>query len=164
MPIGLRGYNPRLGRGVARGAPAVSCENERAGQESMLSSFVAPGTASWRHCCGASWAFILLLAAAILIGASFHTLSPTEMGLDYDMWSCQVNDKVLFGNGRWFLGPGHSFITFPKATRSVLMLSRMPQRARTLDYRQGPRPAGLVLLLTRLGLALDRHRRLVDHQ
>ena len=43
-------------------------------------SFVVPGTASWRQCCGACWAFILLLAAAILIGASFHTLSPTEMG------------------------------------------------------------------------------------
>ena len=101
----------------------------------MLSSFVAPGTASWRHCCGASWAFILLLAAAILIGASFHTLSPTEMGLDYDMWTCQVNDKVLFGNGRWFLGPGHSFIIFPKATRSVLMLSRAADSSTISDQQ-----------------------------
>ena len=98
-------------------------------------SFVVPGTASWRQCCGACWAFILLLATAILIGASFHTLSPTEMGLDYDMWTCQVNDKVLFGNGRWFLGPGHSFIIFPKATRSVLMLSRAADSSTISDQQ-----------------------------
>ena len=62
----------------------------------MLDRFVVPGSGSWRQCCGASWAFILLLAAAVLIGASFHTLSPTEMGLNYDAWTCRVNDKVLF--------------------------------------------------------------------
>ena len=84
----------------------------------MLDRFVVPGSGSWRQCCGASWAFILLLAAAVLIGASFHTLSPTEMGLDYDAWTCRVNDKVLFENGRWFLGPGHAFIIFPKVDRA----------------------------------------------
>ena len=62
----------------------------------MLDRFVVPGSGSWRQCCGASWAFVLLLATAVLIGASFHTLSPTEMGLDYDTWTCRVNDKVLF--------------------------------------------------------------------
>lgn len=101
----------------------------------MLDRFVVPGSGSWRQCCGASWAFILLLAAAVLIGASFHTLSPTEMGLNYDAWTCRVNDKVLFENGRWFLGPGHAFIIFPKATRSVLMLSRSADSATISDQQ-----------------------------
>ena len=66
-------------RGVAR--PESLRPAEEAGERSTgMLSFVVPGTASWRQCCGAGWAFILLLAAAILIGASFHTLSPTEMG------------------------------------------------------------------------------------
>jgi len=75
--------------------------------------------------------------------ASTFTLTaspPPRHRLDYDMWTCQVNDKVLFGNGRWFLGPGHSFIIFPKATRSVLMLSRTADSSTISVSHTGPQP------------------------
>jgi len=75
-----------------------------------------------RASCTVAVTAVVLVVVAVLIGASFHTLSPTEIGLDYNSWTKQLNDEVLFENGRWFIGPGHWFIVFPKDTLSVLFL------------------------------------------
>lgn len=86
-----------------------------------MSAFIVPGAATWRSCCGALCATCATLIVAILIGSSFHELTPVQMGLDYDGLAHRVNDKILYENGRWFLGPAHSFIVFPRTTRSILM-------------------------------------------
>ena len=88
-----------------------------------MSAFIVPGAATWRSCCGALCATCATLIVAILIGSSFHELTPVQMGLDYDGLAHRVNDKILYENGRWFLGPAHSFIVFPRTTRSILMRS-----------------------------------------
>ena len=70
-----------------------------------MSAFIVPGAATWRSCCGALCATCATLIVAILIGSSFHELTPVQMGLDYDGLAHRVNDKILYENGRWSSAP-----------------------------------------------------------
>lgn len=50
---------------------------------------------------------------AVLIGTSVKTLQSYEVGLHKDTTAVTIDESQLYEQGRHFLGPGHSFISFP---------------------------------------------------
>lgn len=60
-----------------------------------------------------------LIVVIILVALSFSTLDATQMGLDYNSVAKTIDQSQLYGNGRHFLGVGHSFIVYPKEQRTI---------------------------------------------
>lgn len=59
-----------------------------------------------------------VIASAIMLIMSFSSLDPTQLGLNYSFFSASVEDKGYM-NGRYMLGPGHSFIKFPGTVQTI---------------------------------------------
>jgi len=59
---------------------------------------------------------VILIVSIILFSVSWATLEPTEYGFDYNSVTGTVDTSYVYTGGRYFLGLGHSFITFPKTT------------------------------------------------
>lgn len=64
----------------------------------------------------------LVIVAVVLIAVSFAQLGPNEYGLEYDAVSQTLNSRVYQG-GTYFLGVGHSFITYPRQQQTVMYAS-----------------------------------------
>jgi len=67
---------------------------------------------------------VILAFSLILLMCSFDTLEYTEMGLNYAWITEQIEDHV-YTNGRYFLGLGHSFLTFPRTVQSIVFIDDM---------------------------------------
>lgn len=57
---------------------------------------------------------VLAFIGIILFAVSFGTVEPNEMALNYNSNILQLDSSYLYSGGRYFLGLGHSFITYPK--------------------------------------------------
>lgn len=64
---------------------------------------------------------IAVFFSLILLICSFDTLEYTEMGLNYAWITEQIEDAV-YGNGRYYLGLGHSFLKFPRNVQSIVFI------------------------------------------
>jgi len=54
-----------------------------------------------------------VLLLVILLPISFKSLEPNEAGLDYDTMNYKLDTTKLYEEGRYYLGVGHKFKTFP---------------------------------------------------
>merc|ERR1711988_1709235 len=72
---------------------------------------------------------LMLIVSSILLGCSFDTLSPTEVGLDYDGTTLNVDYGTLYSNGRYFLGIGHKFISSLHLSRQLSSQMALKMRA-----------------------------------
>eukprot|EP01052_Picozoa_sp_SAG31_P048064 SAG31_NODE_9886_length_1215_cov_2.216846_1_plen_238_part_01 len=71
-------------------------------------------------CCG-----LLVCISLLLLLLSFSTVEPLEVGLHFSKFSNKIVSDKPYHSGRYFLGLGHSFITFP--TQAV-----------TIDFSNAP--------------------------
>jgi len=77
------------------------------------------------------------ITGVILAILGFSSLEATEYGLDYS-WISKTVNPVVFSNGLYFLGIGHSFFRFPKNVQTVefshdRVASRSSIKSRTSD-------------------------------
>jgi len=64
---------------------------------------------------GAAGCFCLVyVVSAILVGASFRILGPTEIGLKQDTFSKTIDRSRAYESGRYFLGLARDFIRFDR--------------------------------------------------
>lgn len=61
---------------------------------------------------------VACITGVVLLILGFSSLEATEYGLDYS-WLSKTINPVVFTNGLYFIGIGHSFIKFPKNVQSV---------------------------------------------
>ncbi|MES1912506.1 MAG: hypothetical protein MHM6MM_004771, partial [Cercozoa sp. M6MM] len=61
----------------------------------------------------------ITLVIIILIAVSIDSLSPTEYGLHYNANTKHIKPNKVYENGRYMLGPGHSFVKFPKKVQTL---------------------------------------------
>jgi hypothetical protein len=87
----------------------------------MSDQFLKAGAAGC--CC------VLLIVSISLLLASFSSLEPTEIGLDYNGNTKMIDETKAYTEGRVLLGLGHSFIIFPRVIQT-LTLSRLPSRTK----------------------------------
>ena len=57
--------------------------------------------------------FIVMIISVIMLAVSFSVITPHQYGIHYRNPTYSL-DHSVWENGRWFLGLGHSFFTYPK--------------------------------------------------
>jgi len=61
---------------------------------------------------------LILITGVVLLILGFSSLEATEYGLDYS-WLSKTISPVIFSNGLYFIGIGHSFIKFPRNVQTI---------------------------------------------
>mmetsp|Transcript_45910 Transcript_45910/g.52965 ORF Transcript_45910/g.52965 Transcript_45910/m.52965 type:complete len:318 (+) Transcript_45910:82-1035(+) len=85
----------------------------------------------WGGGCGC--VVILLVTILILVLCSYDSLEPTEVGLEYNPNSKNLNTDELYKNGRHNLGIGHYFIKFPTELQQIKFQGKTVLQSRTKD-------------------------------
>ena len=73
-----------------------------------------PAETACRGGCCFCWSLICI----IVFATSWASLDFQEYGLDYNSWRHTVATEAV-GSGRYFLGTGHEFLTFPKVYQTI---------------------------------------------
>ena len=69
---------------------------------------------SWQKGCALYCVLCVFITIIIIISICVDTVEPIEYGIKYNTISKKIDDKKVYDNGWYFLGPTESFITFPK--------------------------------------------------
>lgn len=68
---------------------------------------------------GAGCCCLVYVVSAILVGASFRILGPTEIGLKQDTFSKTIDRSRAYESGRYFLGLARDFIRFDRRHQNI---------------------------------------------
>jgi len=69
--------------------------------------------------CAGGCCCVLFIVAVILVGASFRTLGPTELGLKQNTFSKTIDRNRAYESGRYFLGLARNFIRFDRRHQNI---------------------------------------------
>lgn len=61
---------------------------------------------------------LILVTGIVLLILGFSSLEATEFGLDYS-WLSKTISPMIYSNGLYFIGIGHSFIKFPRNVQTI---------------------------------------------
>eukprot|EP00003_Mantamonas_plastica_P033327 TRINITY_DN946_c1_g1_i2.p1 TRINITY_DN946_c1_g1~~TRINITY_DN946_c1_g1_i2.p1 ORF type:complete len:321 (-),score=104.64 TRINITY_DN946_c1_g1_i2:120-1082(-) len=61
----------------------------------------------------------IVIPSVIMFAVSFDTLTPTQVGIDFNGNTKTIDTNMVYKNGRYFLGLGHYFIKFPTTLKTL---------------------------------------------
>jgi len=62
---------------------------------------------------------VVLIVSCILFGVSWDVIEPTEVGIAFDGNIQKIEHDKLWGNGRYLIGLGRSFLKFPSTQQTI---------------------------------------------
>jgi len=68
---------------------------------------------------GCSIFCVCFITSCALLGSSFDTLEPTEMGIIFDHNVQHLDETTVYRNGRYLVGLGREFIMFPTTYQTI---------------------------------------------